>query len=362
MNERTENSAATKAPHRLITIIKIIMRCALFCVVFTMLFSYVSAFHIRDSAEADEMHAFYNEPRNSIDVLFVGSSPLLRGVSPMLMYEAYGFTGYVRATALQPSSASYGLLAEALETQSPKVVVLLFDNIYTAYDYAAREGDLRRTLDGMRNSLHKARIVAKITAADKKQSALSYFFPLLRYHTRWKEIVLGETKPVIRRSHSVNKGHIYLTTNKELTYPEQFMEPTGREAVFDAETQSYIEKSIKLCTDKGIPVVLLHLPKMYWTYEQSVALEALAKANGVAYLDLDRKENRDAVQLNPMLDFYDTGHVNLWGSSKASLFLGDYLSAQYALPDRRGDPAFVRWAEDLQMYKQGIEEALAETE
>ena len=57
-------------------------------------------------------------------MLYVGSSPLLRGVSPMVMWQEHGFTGYVRASALQAPSVSYGLLAESLKYQNPKLVVL----------------------------------------------------------------------------------------------------------------------------------------------------------------------------------------------------------------------------------------------
>ena len=53
----------------------------------------------------------------------------------MVMWNEHGFTGYVRASALQAPAVSYGLLAESLEYQSPELVVLLCDNIFNEYDY-----------------------------------------------------------------------------------------------------------------------------------------------------------------------------------------------------------------------------------
>lgn len=169
--------------------LKIMVRCVAFVVVFSMLFGNATDLLMRHDDESNEIHAFYSEPKDTIDVLYVGSSPLLRGVSPMVMWQEHGFTGYVRASALQAPSVSYGLLAESLKYQNPELVVLLCDNIFSDYDYAEREGDLRRGLDGMKMSKYKLDIIKEVTAADESQSMLSYAFPLMRYHDRWKEII-----------------------------------------------------------------------------------------------------------------------------------------------------------------------------
>ena len=331
--------------------LKIIIRCVAFLVVFALLFGNATALLMRHDDEADEIHAFYGEPRDTIDVLYIGSSPLLRGVSPMVMWQEHGFTGYVRASALQAPAVSYGLLAESLQYQSPKLVVLLCDNIFSDYDYAELEGDLRRGLDGMKLSRYKWDIIREVTAADERQSLLSYAFPLLRYHDRWKEINLAEDEAEPLLEHSFKKGNVYLRESEPQSYPEGFMEPIGEAVSFDESAKGYIEKSIALCKEKDIPVLLLHLPKMSWTYEQSEAMEDFAAAQGVDYLDLDREENRRALGLDPQVDYYDQGHMNLTGAIKLSRWLGDWLKAQYALPDHRADADIsAEWNADFAQY------------
>jgi hypothetical protein len=334
-------------------ILKIIIRCIAFAVVFVMLFNHATDLLMRHDDESDEIHAFYSEPENSIDVLYVGSSPLLRGVSPMAMWNEHGFTGYVRASALQAPAVSYGLLAESLEYQSPELVVLLCDNIFNDYDYVEREGDLRRGLDGMKMSKYKFDIIREVTAADERQSLLSYVFPLMRYHDRWKEIDLVEDEPTPLMEHSFKKGNVYLRDIAPQVYPENFMEPTGAEYAFDDSAKGYIEKSIALCKEKDIPVLLLHLPKMSWSYEQSMMMQTFADTNGVAYLDLDRWEYRSQLGLDPSVDYYDQGHMNLTGVLKLSDWLGDWLDAQYDLPDHKEDAAISEnWNADLALYKE----------
>ena len=65
--------------------LKIMVRCVAFVVVFSMLFGNATDLLMRHDDESNEIHAFYSEPEDTIDVLYVGSSPLLRGVSPMGM-------------------------------------------------------------------------------------------------------------------------------------------------------------------------------------------------------------------------------------------------------------------------------------
>lgn len=332
--------------------LKIFVRGIAFLCVCAMLFSYATELLMRHDDESNEIHAFYSEPKNTIDVLFVGSSPLLRGVSPMLMWQEHGFTGYVRASALQAPAVSYGLLAESLEYQSPKAVVLLCDNIFSHYDYVEREGDLRRGLDGMKLSKYKWDIIREVTAADERQTLASYIFPLLRYHDRWKDINLAEDKPEPLLEHSFKKGNAYLKEIAPQSYPEGFMKPTGADdPQFNIYAKEYVERSIQLCREKGIPVVLLHMPKMSWSYEHSRALEAFALENGAEYLDLDRAEYRELLQLDTQVDYYDQGHMNVTGVVKVSDYLGDWLDSRFVLPDHRNDPEISEiWNADLVEY------------
>ena len=151
-------------------IVKVIVRCTAFAVIFSILFLSATEYLRRGDDEADEIHAFYSEPKDSIDVMFMGSSPILRGVSPMVLWNQEGFTSYVRASALQAPAVTYGLMAESLEYQKPEMVVLLCDNIFLEFDYAEREGDLRRALDGMKLSKYKLQIIKQIMAKDERQT------------------------------------------------------------------------------------------------------------------------------------------------------------------------------------------------
>lgn len=332
----------------------IVLRCIAFCVVFALLFGQLTRYLRRYDDETNEIHAFYQEPKDSIDVLWIGSSPLLRGVSPMLMYQEHGFTGYVRASALQAPAVSYALLAESLQYQKPEVVVLLCDNLFQTYDYAEREGDLRRALDGMKFSAHKWSVIQKVTKADERQTSLSYLFPLFRYHERWKELDMANLEPQKLLQHSIRKGQVYLHDVAPQVYPDGFMQPTGETVTFDADAYAYTEKSIALCKEKGIDVVLVHLPKVSWSFEKSQAMTQFAKEQQVPYIDFNAEEIQQEVGILPEQDYYDKGHVNTKGSAKVSKWLGAYLAEQYDLPNHHGDVAYQQWEQDLHVYLEGF--------
>jgi len=68
-------------------IVRIMVRCTAFAVIFSILFFSATGYLRRADDEVNEIHAFYSEPKDSIDVMFMGSSPILRGVSPMVLWN-----------------------------------------------------------------------------------------------------------------------------------------------------------------------------------------------------------------------------------------------------------------------------------
>ena len=90
-------------------------------------------------------------------------------------------------------------------------------------------------------SKYKFDIVREVTAADERQSLISYAFPLMRYHDRWKEIDwTADPEPLME--HSFKKGNVYLRDIAPQVYPENFMLPTGETLAFNESAKGYIEK------------------------------------------------------------------------------------------------------------------------
>ena len=73
---------------------------------------------------------FYQLDKNTVDVLFLGSSHGVSSFSPPKLYDDYSIRSYNLSSELQSLLVSYYWLKEALRYQTPKVVVL---DTYIAY-------------------------------------------------------------------------------------------------------------------------------------------------------------------------------------------------------------------------------------
>ena len=99
------------------------------CLLFMLFFQFLTAIFMPKwtSYHSDQMQtriqAFYQQEKNSHDVIYLGSSYAYCGISPLTIWEEQGITGYVFAGTGQKAWMSAYYLEEALKYQAPKVVV-----------------------------------------------------------------------------------------------------------------------------------------------------------------------------------------------------------------------------------------------
>ena len=102
---------------------------------------------------------------------------------PSLRRE-FGISSYIRGNANQLMAQSYYLLEDALKYEVPGAVVLSVSSM-TNFSQD-NESYNRMTLDGMRWSPSKWKAIQATKMED--EHVIEYIFPLLRFHSRWKEL------------------------------------------------------------------------------------------------------------------------------------------------------------------------------
>lgn len=141
--------------------------------------------------ETSRFPNFYKLPKNSLDVLFLGTSHVREAFIPQKLYDNYGITSYNLGSSDQPPVLSYYWLKEALKTQHPKVVV--FDvSIVLSYRASLPEANVRKALDYMHLGMNKLEAFHALCKKDSQHSEKSYYLPNIRYHNRWKELNEGD--------------------------------------------------------------------------------------------------------------------------------------------------------------------------
>lgn len=291
-----------------------------------------------------QFDAFYQAEEN-FDVLFLGTSHVMNGISPMDLWEQNGIVSYNLATPGCRIATSYWTLKNALDYTTPKVVVLdcaylLDDKINTNINYS------HRLFDAM--PLTRTKLEALNDLVESRSTRLSFLFPFFIYHSRWDELTMSDFNS---DTYYGTMGFSGQVTVEPTTLP-YFSLQSGSE-ISNVSTE-YLQKIIQLCETQDISLVLTFLPFNASEASQNDADYAaeMAQEYGLDWID----PNTLSEIINPDIDFAnnyeDNAHINLSGAHKFSYFIGNYLTSHYNLPDHREDPTYASWNEYDAIYRE----------
>ncbi len=326
----------------------------LFAAVGMILFFNISEILRRKTAEESDMvHSFYAIERNTLDVLFLGSSHAYYGIQPNELWKEYGITSYSMATPEQTAAISYFLLMEVFHYQQPKVVVL--ESYYLWYNALYNsESRLRQAFDGMRLGRTKIGMVRTMLEGDTVKDKLTYFFPFLKYHSRWSELQDYDfnTKPFL-------KGARIDFTTVEIEDPGI----PKKAADVPELNQEYLQKIIGLCRENDAQLVVAALPYGVETTEKrykrrqglNLTLETILEEEDVPFLFYQR-DYPEVIDFST--DFRDRTHLNTAGAQKLTAHLGGWLAAYYGLSGHRDEEEYASWDQDLALYEAELARAM----
>lgn len=276
---------------------------------------------------------FYALEENSIEVFIVGSSQIVTGVSSMAMYENYGISAFGLGTGNAPMAGNYHWLKECQKTQDISLVAIEVSMLYEP----TKQFLFRRAFDPMKLSLNKLEAVNEQSRAYDGDGVLSYVFPMIKYHNRWKE--LTEEDFVLHEQDSlVYRGNVMKSGVKPVPYEKVIIDNDApRNIDMEADQLEYFEKILSYCKENGWDVVLFKTPKTSWSLSKSEGVSALAEQYDVPFLDFNYDKLMKEIKFDPMRDLRDADHPNLRGAEKISDYLGKYLKENYDLKDYRQD-------------------------
>jgi hypothetical protein len=268
---------------------------------------------------------FFSEPKNTIDVLTIGTSDVYSSVAPMVWWKRYGYTGYTWGEPSQRIFETYAYLNKIYKTQSPKVVFLEVGDLY-------RDNTNVQVLDSI------------------VRTFLGQLCPLVIYHRNFnpaKFVNLGAS------FHSVTKGYLLRGDTVPCIGKEDLAKRYKKPARINPLCANELERCVKLCESHGSQVVLLSIPdRSSWSMGRHAAIDRLAGRCGVPYLDLNTAMQR---KIDWNRDSADGGmHMNYRGAAKVSAFLGDYLHTHCTLTDHRRDSAYALWNTDYREYAKAM--------
>ncbi len=315
------------------------------CIVMLSLLSvsllYLNNLMVRKDSE-QKFREFYVQEEN-FDVLFLGSSHMYNGISPMDLWKEYGIVSYNLASSGCKITASYWILKNALRYTSPKLVVL--DCAYLSDTKVNQNKNYNhRIFDSM--PLDRMKLEAIGDLYDGFKDRMSFICPFSLYHERWSE--LGKKDFEIQ--YNIGKmGFDPHATIVEVALPS-LVSPYIKD-VNNVSTE-YLKKIIEECQAKGIDVLLTFLPFNENEDSQNHAayIYEVAREYGIHYLPPD-----DLLEaINIKTDFAnsqeDNSHLNFSGAHKMSDYVGNYIVNNYDIPDQRNNQVYDCWDGYYEQY------------
>lgn len=251
------------------------------------------------------------EPENTIDAIFLGDSEVYSVISPLELWNDYGYATYNCSSGAIKGYECYDLLYSILQNQNPKIVLIECNFLYRDYD-------------------EMEDVYSKI--ADK--------LPLFKYHDVWKSYINPDQEYENTDNHTF-KGYRYYNGVKAAKNTN-YMVQSDKISKVESAPLGYFDKMYNLCQEKGIEVVLISTPSAKnWNYWKHNGISKLAKEYNLEYIDLNLI---DEVGIDWKKDTRDKGdHVNHTGAVKVTKYLGKYLKEKDILEDHRNDDAYADW-------------------
>lgn len=279
----------------------------------------------------------YYDTTDPHDVIFIGDCEVYEGFVPATLFKEYGITSFVRGSSQQTVWQSYHILEETLERETPKAVV--FNVLALKYGETPSESISRMSLEDMEWS--KQKIEAIKASMTDEESLLSYFLPILRYHSRWSELDADDFKHAFDKHEDItHQGYLMQTGIDPVDVSDNRTPDDLLDVSLPKRAIEYLDKMAALCKEKGVELILVKAPtnsvRYYWYAEWDAQMVDYAEKNGLSYYSLVGCD--EEIGLDWSTDTYDKGlHLNVYGAEKFTSYFGKILAENHGIEDRRSD-------------------------
>lgn len=283
---------------------------------------------------------FYSLSKNSLDLVFLGSSHSYCTFDPNLFKD---FNSYQMGMPLQYMDSTYYTLKEVLNYQIPKVIVLevYWDLLQNDFEL----NQIKTLFQVLKNNNLKDEYIKKYFPLDEK---IKYNINLFKYQQDYFAYEGNNLKTRIENKFNIQKEQIqkqigvekykklgYVYSNYQMLESEynktnQFKKLDGKDVKFSKKQLKFLDKIINLTNEKNIKLIFVTAPianvsmeyiKNYDYIHDKV--NKIAEANKIPYLDYNIINREENVLQNE--NFRDDAHLNNSGVQIVSKHFENFL-------------------------------------
>ena len=272
----------------------------------------------------DRYHAFWDDP-DQYDIWFMGSSHMYYSVQPMKLWEDHGYTSYDIATPSATIPTTYWVLMNALERGTPKLVVVDLYHI-----------DMDRKVVTMQDKWHCAFDAIPMSAT--KERAINDLFDTPQKKRDFNDPLYIDTGIYSKSIKAKKKYHFPLSKGNLLEenvddISDNLIVPKEETLEGGTVGMVYMRKIIDECRKRDIDLLITALPYSGYPIKQKGLHSGinLAEEEGIPALDYSYCPNL----MDYSICFSEDGHPNAYGGTLITKEIGDYIEANYNIPDHR---------------------------
>lgn len=307
--------------------------------------------------------AYYDLEEDTLDLAFVGTSGMDRYWVAPKAYEEYGIASYSLSSNANPAWFIKIFIKE-IEKHQKNVKLLVVDMRPFVVDYVDAEKRVfdiksRRVIDALPffsqarfEAINKALEVISENFEDTSRFDISYFINFIRYHSRWSEDNFSIEKELNNDPSEYMGTYLYKSLSlRTMDQPIPVYETDAR-AALDPISEEALYEVLDYLVDKDYEILFLNTPhsQKKLETERMNTVRDILEERGFKYLDCPV----DPEVYDLQNDFYNTGHVNYYGSEKFTAWFTDYIYENYELPDHRGDDNYYQWVGTYDKVKETI--------
>lgn len=263
---------------------------------------------------------FARTPRDSIDMVFIGTSHQFCSIDPDLLYRDYGVNSFMLATSAQTVPMSYYAAMEAIELQHPDTIV--FEACYCANGFIVVNDEMSHYFfDGMPMCEAKKLGIEDLIEEEQR---IYYQLPIGLFHTRWKEL----TEADFSITEHTSRGGMYfenITANTDIP----LISPEEKKPMTE-DMEKYLDMLVDLCEENGVKLIMYTAP--YNTMSEGDDAEGIYNSERIFNYIADFAEERNVpyynlfyeieeIGLSNETDWMDRQHLNCYGQEKLTRYM-----------------------------------------
>lgn len=270
-------------------------------------------------------YALVTEEENSIQIACIGNSNLYSGFSPSDLWNEYGYTSTICASARQTIEESVNLMQKLFSMQKPGLVVIDSDMLF---DHNPR------TRNHCKKSYRIQDFLLRARPAFLKQDAESIY-----------SILKNNNKSRSFNTH----GYKYSSKICKIKCADYMHKTDAAEEIVQVN-KNQMDRLIKLCRDNSTEILMIAIPSISsWNYERHNAVAAFADNRGIKFIDLNLLYRE--IGLDPAQCFRDKGsHMNYNGAKAITDYIGNYIKSSYSIENLKSNHKYAYWNDNYQRF------------